>query len=101
MDRRLELQNILKNILQSDHVYFQPPPSKQIVYPCIIYSRDDVDTTRANNSLYLMRVRYTLNLIGQDPNSEFINKILELPYCSYDRSYAADGLNHDVFSLYY
>jgi len=101
MDRRMELHQMLKNILKSDKVYFQPPPSVKMSYPCIVYERSYIHTTKADNMNYLNRVRYTVTLIGASPESEFIKEILEIPMCSYDRFFTSDGLNHDVFSLYY
>jgi hypothetical protein len=101
MDRRQKLQNLLKSILGSDNVYFQPPPSVKLKYPCIIYNRKDISQTKADNIDYIRRVLYNLILVGYDPNSEIIDKLLDIPYCSYDRFYTADDLNHDVFSLYY
>lgn len=101
MERRLQLQNLFRNILKSDNVYFQPPQSRQMNYPCIVYTRDDIEIVKANNHNYLKQVRYTVTLIGADPESEYIDKLLEIPYCSYDRSFKMDNINHDVFSLYY
>ena len=101
MDRRMELHQKLKSILQSNNVYFQPPPSVKLKYPCIIYNRTRIDTKYADNTSYMRGINYTLTLIGSSPESEIINDILALPYCSYDRFYTADGLNHDVFSLFY
>ena len=101
MDRRLELHQILKNILGSDNVYFQPPQNVQLKYPCIIYSRDDFFTLYADDVKYLKKVKYSVLLIGRSPESNLVEELLELPYCSYNRFYTADGLNHDAFSLYY
>ena len=101
MDRRLELQTKLENILGSRNVYFQPPSNTKIEYPCIVYERDDIDQRFADNRTYINTVRYSLTLIGRSPESNLVSKILELPYCSYDRFYTTDSLNHDVFTLYY
>ena len=101
MDRRLEFHQILKNILGSNNVYFQPPSTIQLKYPCIIYQRSDIHLRSANNTLYISKVRYNLTLIGNSPENDLVSKILELPYCSYDRFYTADGLNHDSFVIYY
>lgn len=101
MDRRLNLQEILVNILGSNNVYFQPPESIKLQYPCVIYERNDIDQKYADNRTYISKVRYSLTLITRTPESDLVNKILELPYCSYDRYFAADSLNHDVFTLYY
>ena len=96
-----ELQELLENILESNHVYFQPPPSVKINYPAIIYSLDDIDNKRANNILYRTKRKYLITLIDLDPDSEFIDKLNELPMCSFDRTYKSDNLNHFVFSLYF
>lgn len=101
MDRRLNLHNKLKSILQSDNVYFQPPPSVKLKYPCIVYKRTDVNEINADNTTYYRYCRYTLTLIGSNPESDYIEQILDLPYCSYNRFFTSDGLNHDVFDLYY
>lgn len=101
MDRRLELQTILENILGSRNVYFQPPSNTKLSYPCIIYNRSNTEYRYANNAKYNTRVRYSLMLIGRSPESELVEELLKLPYCSYDRFYTADTLNHDTFTLYY
>lgn len=101
MDRRLELQTILENILGSRNVYFQPPSNTKLSYPCIIYTRSDIESRYADNTKYNTRVRYSLTLIGRSPESELVEELLKLPYCSYDRFYTADTLNHDTFTLYY
>lgn len=101
MDRRLELQTILESILGSRNVYFQPPSTIKLSYPCIIYERSYIDSKYANNAKYNTRVRYSLTLIGRSPESTIVEELLKLPYCSYDRFYTADTLNHDTFTLYY
>jgi len=101
MDRRSSLQETLVNILGSNNVYFQPPETIRLQYPCIIYERSDINKKYADNRTYMSMVRYSLTLITRSPESDLVKAILELPYCSYDRYYAADTLNHDVFTIYY
>lgn len=101
MDRRLELQEILENVLNSRYVYFQPPESVKLRYPCIVYERNNGDSYYANNAPYTFRQSYTLTLIDPDPDSEFIKKLAALPFCRFDRHFASDNLNHDVFNIYY
>ena len=101
MDRRLELQQILVNILGSSNVYFQPPATITLKYPCIIYQRSKIEQKYADNRTYNSRVRYSVILISRKHETEIINKLLELQYCSYDRFYTADSLNHDSFTIYY
>ena len=46
-------------------------------------------------------VAYEIIVIDKLPNNEVIDKILELPYSSFDRHYVSDNLNHDVITIYY
>ncbi len=101
MDRRLELQEILENILGSRNVYYQPPSNTKLKYPCIIYGRSSLHTRHADNSIYINKVRYDVQLISTTPDNELVNKILSVPYCTYDRYYNVDGLSHDSFTIFY
>lgn len=100
MGSRLELQKLLEELLGSKNVYYQPPESAKMEYPAIKYSKESISTKKANDHLYLANTRYKLIVIDRRPNNPVIQKLLELPYCSYDRSYQADNLNHDVLTLY-
>jgi hypothetical protein len=100
MDNRPNLQTKFEEILGSHNVYFQPPPSVQLKYPAIVYSRKNIDKTFANNGGYMLAPCYEVILIDANPDSQFIEKILEIPFSSFDRHYEADRLNHDVFTIY-
>lgn len=97
---RIDLQTKLEEILGSRNVYFQPPASVKMQYPAIVYSRSDIVPEFANNGLYMYSPRYEVILIDKNPDSEFVEKILALPYCIFDRHYEAENLNHDVFTIY-
>ena len=99
--QRLELQAVLEDILESSNVYFQPPPSIRLAYPCIVYKRDDAFENHADNVKYHQQKRYELMVIDRNPDSTLPDKVGALPLCRYDRFFAADGLNHDVFNLYF
>lgn len=101
MASRLELQSKFEDILGSRNVYFQPPSSVRMQYPAIVYSRKDIEGRFANDKIYRKLPCYEAILIDKNPDSEFIDKILDLPYCSFDRHYEADNLNHDVFTIFY
>lgn len=106
MDRRIKLQTILEDCVGEQgktdrHVYFQPPETTSIKYPCIIYSLDYGDTAFADNNPYRFVKRYQVTIIDRKPDSQIINKVAALPMCSFQRHYTADNLNHDVFNLYY
>lgn len=101
MGQRLELQTILTDILGLNNVYFQPPPTINMIYPCIVYSRDFAETDFAGNKPYKHCKRYQVTVIDRDPDSDIPSKIAELPMCIFDRFYTADNLNHDVYKLFF
>ena len=101
MGSRIELQELLENILGSRNVYFQPPASAHIDYDAIVYSRKNIENTFANNSVYKQNDAYEIIAIYEDPDSDLPRKLSKLPMCSFDRHYTADNLNHDVFTLYH
>ena len=100
-DRRLALHEILCGILGSKNVYFQPPASVKLKYPCIMYSRDDIENTSADDITYKQSYFYQIIVIDYDPDSEIVHKVSRLPMCIYDRHYVSDNLNHDVFTICY
>lgn len=101
MKTRNELQYLLEELLGSLHVYYQPPANIKMEYPAIVYSKSRIDVTRANNRAYSMNDRYEIIVIDKRPDNEVIKKLLGIPYCTHDRHYKSDNLNHDVFTLYF
>jgi hypothetical protein len=101
MGLRVDLQTILEDILGARHVYFQPPATISMVYPCIVYQRNNADTLYANNDPYYYEQQYQVTLIDKNPDTLILAKIAELPKCKYDRHYTADNLNHEVFTMYF
>lgn len=98
---RNSLHNILVEILGSANVYFQPPASLTLKYPCIIYKLDDVEKISANNGRYLGHKRYLLTIVDRTPDSLIYEKILNLPYASFESSFAKENLNQHICSLYW
>lgn len=101
MATRLELQSKLEELIGSRNVYYQPPESFKLEYPCIVYSKSNMEAKYANNQKYSKLTSYNLTVIAKKPDNEVIDKLLGLPYCSYDRNYKSDNLEHDVLTLYY
>lgn len=98
---RTELQTFLEELLGSKNVYFQPPESFKLKYPCIIYKLASINSRKANNEKYKTEKCYMLTLIDKDPDSEFVDKLQSIRYCNYDRFYIADNLNHWSFLFYF
>lgn len=101
--KRLELQTLLEEVLESSNVYFQPPANVQMQYPCIVYAQDNAKTEFADNSPYSRAKRYQLTAIGRDPDAVMLisDDIAQLPLSSLNRVFTADNLHHHVFNLYF
>lgn len=101
MAPRLDLQDLLTDILGSENVYLQSPNNTQMQYPCILYSMNGLESKFADNTPYTRTKRYQVMVIDRNPDSEIPDKISALPMCLFDRQYAANNLNHFVFNLYF
>lgn len=98
---RLTLHTLLESILGSSNVYFQPPESKKLKYPAIVYERENIQTIHADNLPYRNKNAYSVTIITQDPDSDMIAKMAALPLCRFSRHFVSDNFNHDVFTLYW
>lgn len=106
MRSRKELSPILRSIMASKYkkfdVYWQQPNNTKMVYPCIVYGMDTINTNHADDTAYRNMRLYTITLIGKEPdNDDVIEQLLALPYCSFDRRFINDNLYHDVLNLYF
>ena len=102
LDRRLEFQTALEELIGEDgKVYFQPPPSQTMEYPCIVYERDNQSVIRGDNLAYNFRQRYQVTYIDKNPDGDPIDALTQFPLSAFSRHFATSGLNHDVFSIYY
>lgn len=99
--RRLKLQSKLEELLGSRNVYYNPPESLKMEYDAIRYSKKKIDVKRANNAVYTKMNCYELVVISRKPDNPVVDKLMNLPYCTHDRSYKSNNLNHDVLTLYY
>lgn len=101
MDRRLQLHEILCDILGSKNVYFQPPENVKIQYPAILYSRSKIDSKKANNKSYKIDFEYEIIFVNNKYETDHIIDMLSLPTCKHDRHYVMNNLYHDVYTLYF
>ena len=102
MGERLSLHAKLIQLLGSNNVYFQPPESIKLTYPCIVYRRSSGDTKFSNDMPYLYTQAYELTLIDKNPDSSYVKAIASgFPMIRYNRHYINDNLNHDVFTIYF
>ena len=86
-------------------VYFQPPESMRLQFPCFIYSRTGANQTYANDKDYMFRQKYSLTYVTRDPDTqEIVTRIKKtFDYCGYDSNspMVYDNLYHEMFTLYY
>jgi hypothetical protein len=101
MASRLELQTLLESLIPAGQVYFQGPGEQSMQYPCIVYKRDSAKTEFAGNHPYRYLKRYQVTFISRNPDADVPDKIAALPMCLFNRHFGANGLNHDVFTLYF
>jgi len=101
MDQRLKFQELLVSLLGSNNVYFQPPSTIRMRYPCIIYSRESKDEKFADDMLYFGKTRYMVTIIDPNPDSLIPNLISTIPLSTFNKHFVVDNLNHDVFLIYY
>lgn len=98
---RLVLHEKLCETLGSRNVYFQPPDNLTMKYPAIVYNVNNYDDLKASDGVHVERTQYQLILIDRNPDSPILQKLRHFSYCSLDRSYRSDNLNHYVFTLYF
>lgn len=102
MDRRLTLHETLIEILGSNNVYFQPPESVKMSYPCIRYTKSRPRINHADNIGYFNKTHYELMVIDTNPDTTIPDRLVEqLEYCSINRYYTANNLTHVALELYY
>lgn len=99
--RRHELHELLKQMLGSSNVYFQPPSNVRMKYPAIVYTRIGIEPLRADNGAYNLTPAYEVVVIDANPDSSIVYEMAKLPKCRHTRHYEQDNLNHDAFKLYY
>lgn len=98
---RVELDRILRTTLGSANVYFDPPESFKLKYPCIVYSLGGNSEIFAENSKYYNMKRYTITYITRDADDPMIDTLDELRFCRLSRPYTADGLFHYAYDIYF
>ena len=100
MGSRLDLHNLFIS-LGTPNVYYQSPGNITMSYPAIVYEKSKIESTHANDNVYMKNLRYTVTVISKAVDDILVSKISNLPKCTFDRHFISDGLHHDVFNLYY
>lgn len=100
--RRLEFHERLCTILGSRNVYFQPPATVKLKYPCIIYSLGEEQVNYADNQGYLTCDSYRVQIIAKDPTFELFETFKsKWQYVRAGAPFTADNLNHHNYTVYF
>lgn len=99
--KRLTFHQKLKDFLKIKNVYFQPPESFKMAYPCAVYMISGDSTRFANNRLYYDKVLYQVSIIDRDPDSALFHKMRRFRYSRFVRHFVASNLHNWIFNVYY
>jgi hypothetical protein len=94
------LHSKLARFVDFSRIYFQPPASVHLSYPCFVYSMRDYDVRNANNKPYIGHAWYDVMYITRDPDDPVIRALSMTPGFNFGRWFAADDLNHYAFTYY-
>lgn len=107
MASRLSLQSELKSLIGvradgKQNVYFQPPESVKLNYPCICYKLARPEVRRADNKVYKHTQCYEITVIYKDSENDLPTILLNhFTHIDLNRYFVSDNLYHSVLTLYY
>jgi hypothetical protein len=96
---RLTLQGKLEEILGSRNVYYNPPESQKMNFPCIVYSLSFIQDIHADNMNYLDYTTYKITVISKNPDHSACKKIHQLPMTKFSTRFVKNGFYHEVYIL--
>lgn len=84
------------------NVYYQPPESIKLTYPCIVYSEETPYVEPADNIKYKVNRRWQIMVITKDPENTLGWTIFNsLSHCTIGRIFNSNNLHHVSLSLYF
>lgn len=99
---RNELSNRLKEIMtdcgETPNLYFQPPETVKLVYPCIIYRLSTSVNRYADNVPYSTSIAYDVTYITRSPTSSVPTCLMKEPLFRFSRYYTAENLHHYAYT---
>lgn len=98
MATRLETHTKLLGVC--DTVYYQPPETFKMTYPCIVYELSRDNLLHADDRAYRRKKQYQVTVIDRDPDSQLPDRLSELFNTGMERHYTADNLHHFVYTIF-
>lgn len=92
------LHKALSDCGEDENVYFQPPETVKLKYPCILYKLRTLTSEYANDDPYHKMIGYDVTYITRDPKSKVPTKLLGLPQFAFDRYYTFENLHHYAYT---
>ena len=83
----------------SRHVYYQPPETIKMAYPCIIYTLSRDDLLHADDIAYNRKKRYSVMVVDKNPDSELPDILADMFHVKMERHFTADNLHHFVYTI--
>lgn len=81
------------------HVYYQPPETIKMVYPCIIYDLDRDDLIHADDLAYVRHKRYSVLIVDRNPDSLLPDAFSDAFNAGMERHYTKDNLHHFAYTI--
>lgn len=101
MDRRVQLHN---KLVQSgvSCCYFQPPDNTKLTYPAIVYKRKAGRINSADNANYKYNALYEIKVLDANPDTPLVEWMFNnIEGINYVNHYTSNGVNVEVFNLYW
>ena len=100
--QRMKFSAKLKEFVTPENVHFQPPATVKLKYPCIIYHRMPAHKEFANNTKFLNKPLWRVQVIDNNPDSiigdNIDNAFMYSKIVSMD---TIDNLLHTTLEIYY
>jgi hypothetical protein len=99
---RLELRDVLSSIMEDSgeepHLYFQPPETIKLEYPCMVYHLKTLTSRKANDKPYHKIIGFDITYITRSPASSVPSRMLSEQYMNFDRYYTSENLHHYAYT---
>lgn len=95
--KRLDLHD--KLLLLCKNVYYQPPETIKMTYPCIIYSLERDNVLNADDAIYNRKKRYSVTIVDRDPDSLLPDSFSDAFNVGMERHFTSDNLHHYIYSI--
>lgn len=99
LELREKLQQFMEDCGEIPRLYFQPPETVKLEYPCMIYHLKALTSRKANNRPYHKTIGFDITYITRSPASNVPDRILDEPLFAFDRYYTAENLHHYAYTF--